>query len=117
MSLKILFSKLNSAIRLYNGSIAAVRHRVPEHKLELYEYEASPWCKKVRETINILDLKVKMKPCPRETFRVEGGYSDISINRKELAERYGKEHLQFPFLVDVNRKQILNESNDIIACK
>ena len=113
MAIKAFISKLNSSLRLYNGSVAISRgktSKIPPHKLELYEYEASPWCKRVRETVNILDLKVRIKPCPRETFRVEGGYSNnISINRKELAEKYGRERLLFPCLVDVNKNIVLND--------
>ena len=116
MAIKAFISKLNSSLRLYNGSVAISRtSKIPPHKLELYEYEASPWCKRVRETVNILDLKVRIKPCPRETFRVEGGYSNnISINRKELAEKYGKERLLFPCLVDVHKNIVLNDSSMII---
>ena len=118
MAIKAFISKLNSSLRLYNGSVAISRgktSKIPPHKLELYEYEASPWCKRVRETVNILDLKVRIKPCPRETFRVEGGYSNnISINRKELAEKYGRERLLFPCLVDVNKNIVLNDSSMII---
>ena len=117
--IKAFLGKLNSSIRLYNGAVGVKRPvgSLPSPTLELYEYEASPWCKKVRECINILGLKVKVKPCPRETFRVEGGYSEVSVNRKELAEKYGKERLLFPCLVDVQKNIVMNESSDIVECK
>ena len=96
-------SRITSALRLYNGSKVALRksRSVPPHSLVLYEYEQSPWCRKVRETLCILDLDAEIKPCPRETFRAEGAFSTVSINRRELSERYGKDRLLFPFLVDV----------------
>lgn len=117
--IKAFLGKLNSSIRLYNGAVGVKRPvgSLPSPTLELYEYEASPWCKKVRECINILGLKVNVKPCPRETFRVEGGYSELSVNRKQLAEKYGKERLLFPCLVDVQKNIVMNESSDIVECK
>ena len=36
----------------------------PEQPLILYEYAASPFAKRVREIINLLDLTVEYRPCP-----------------------------------------------------
>ena len=52
----------------------------------------------------------------KETF-VWRGYSEVSVNRKELAEKYGKERLLFPCLVDVQKNIVMNESSDIVECK
>lgn len=111
-----LLSRLTSALRLYNGSKVAWRNaeKVPSHSLTLYEYEQSPWCRKVREALCILDLNVEIKPCPRETFRTEGAFSETSINRRELSDRYGKERLLFPCLVDGSTGTVMNESSEII---
>jgi hypothetical protein len=38
----------------------------PKKPLILYEYEASPDCRKVREACTILDLTVDFRPCPGE---------------------------------------------------
>lgn len=53
----------------------------PEQPLVLYEYDASPFCKRVRELINLLDLTVEFRPCPGAR---EGKFSD------ELYEKTGR---------------------------
>mmetsp|Transcript_37498 Transcript_37498/g.149570 ORF Transcript_37498/g.149570 Transcript_37498/m.149570 type:complete len:93 (+) Transcript_37498:370-648(+) len=37
----------------------------PELPLELYEFESCPFCRKVREALNILDLDFYAYPCPK----------------------------------------------------
>jgi glutathione S-transferase len=78
------------------------RTRRPKKMLQFYEFEACPFCKKVREAICILDLDVLMYPCPKggPTYRVKA---------RELG---GK--VQFPFLVDPNTNVQMYESDDII---
>jgi len=75
----------------------------PAKRLELYEFEACPFCRKVREALTMLDLEVLLKPTPRggERFRPEG------------VARGGKR--QFPLLVDPNEDLMLHESDAIIA--
>jgi hypothetical protein len=53
----------------------------PELPLILYEYDASPYCKRVREFINLLDLTVEYRPCPGAR---QGKFSD------ELFEKTGR---------------------------
>ena len=53
----------------------------PEKPLVLYEYDASPYCKRVREFINLLDLTVEYRPCPGAR---QGKFSD------ELYEKTGR---------------------------
>ena len=53
----------------------------PEKPLILYEYDASPYCKRVREFINLLDLTVEYRPCPGAR---QGKFSD------ELFEKTGR---------------------------
>ena len=36
----------------------------PEQPLVLYEYEGSPFCRKVREAALLLDVPVEFRPCP-----------------------------------------------------
>lgn len=74
----------------------------PEKRLVLYEYDASPYCKRVREMINLLDLTVEFRPCPG----ARTGFSD------ELYKRTGRRTV--PYLVDPNTGQEMFESNDII---
>lgn len=75
----------------------------PTLPLQLYEFEGCPFCRKVREAINILDLDVLMYPAP------QGG----TVYRPEAIEKGGKK--MFPYLVDPNTDQAMYESDDIIA--
>jgi glutathione S-transferase len=74
----------------------------PERPLELYEFEACPYCRKVREALSILDLETTVYPCPRGGPRF----------RIYAIERGGKS--QFPYLVDPNTGAALYESDDIV---
>lgn len=74
----------------------------PEKPLILYEYDASPFCKRVRETINLLDLTVEYRPCPG----ARAGFSD------DLFQQTGRRTV--PYLMDPNTKEGMFESNDII---
>ena len=62
----------------------------PKQRLELYEFEACPYCRKVREALSMLDLDAMVYPCPKGGPRF----------RQEAIERGGK--AQFPYLVDPN---------------
>ena len=75
----------------------------PMRELVLYEFEACPFCRKVREALTRLDLDAEIRPCPRGGRRF----------RPELVARGGK--AQFPYLVDPNAGLELYESNDIKA--
>ena len=74
----------------------------PEQPLELYEFEACPFCRKVREALTILDLEARVFPCPKGGRRF----------RDEVARRGGK--LQFPYLVDPNTGKAMYESDEIV---
>jgi glutathione S-transferase len=74
----------------------------PAQLLELYEFEACPFCRKVREALSILDLEAMVYPCPKGG----GRYRDA------LRERGGK--AQFPYLVDPNTGIEMYESDAII---
>ena len=89
--------------RLASGSRVAQRGRRPARALELYEFEACPYCRKVREALSILDLEALVYPCPK------GGPK----YREELVIRGGK--AMFPYLVDPNTGKEMYESNDIVA--
>jgi hypothetical protein len=56
----------------------------------LYEYEASPFCRKVREAALVLDLTLELRPCPG----ARAGFAE------ELKERTGR--MTVPYLVDPN---------------
>ena len=73
----------------------------PGKTLELYDFEACPFCRKVRETLCALDLEVVIYPCPKNGTRF----------RPKVVELGGKP--QFPFLVDPNTGKQLYESDEI----
>jgi glutathione S-transferase len=74
----------------------------PARPLELYDLEASPYCRLVREALTELDLDAMIYPCP------SGGTRFMS----KLVELGGKK--QRPFLVDPNTDRSTYESADII---
>ena len=74
----------------------------PKEPLQLYEFEACPFCRKVREALTILDLEVMVYPCPK------GGKRYRSV----VQEKGGR--LMFPYLVDPNTGQAMYESSNII---
>ncbi len=75
----------------------------PEKLLELYEFEACPYCRKAREALTCLDLDARIFPCPKGGPRY----------REAVKARGGK--YQFPYLVDPNTGKAMYESDDIVA--
>ena len=93
-----------SIIRLGAGMrIRSTPAEPPTQPLELYAFEACPFCRKVREALSELDLDYIHRPCAKGADR----------NRAALRERGGRE--QFPYLVDPNTGTELYESEDIIT--
>lgn len=76
--------------------------RLPEQTLKLYDIEASPYCRLVREVLSELDLDAMILPCPVGGWRF-----------RPEAERVGGKQL-FPLLVDDNTGTVMYESADII---
>lgn len=75
----------------------------PAQPLVLYEFEACPFCRKVREALSILDLEAEIRPCPRGGTR----FRPDAIAKGGVAK--------FPFLIDPNRDRMLHESDTIVA--
>jgi glutathione S-transferase len=102
-TLAVSSSLLASQLRGWSGT-AAFRpaKKQPEKLLELYDIEASPYCRLVREALTELDLDVLIRPCPSRGTRF----------RPKADELGGKQ--QFPYLVDANTGKALYESADII---
>jgi glutathione S-transferase len=94
-ALDVLTSYGVSTARLGAGLYVHAHARAPEKLLELYEFEACPFCRKVREALSALDLDVLVRPCPKGGSRF----------------RPGKK--QFPYLEDPNTGVSLYESMDI----
>ncbi|GMN45390.1 hypothetical protein TIFTF001_014572 [Ficus carica] len=74
----------------------------PPMRLQLYEFEACPFCRRVREAITELDLSLEVYPCPKG-----------SVRHREIVRRLGGKE-QFPFLVDPNTGVSMYESGDIV---
>lgn len=73
----------------------------PEQTIELYNFEASPFCRKVRERLCKLNLNYLVKNVGKGSPR-----------RNELKQDGGK--IQVPYLVDHNTNRNMYESDDII---
>ncbi|HUS23927.1 MAG TPA: glutathione S-transferase N-terminal domain-containing protein [Candidatus Binatia bacterium] len=102
--LDVSTSLLASQLRGWRGTAAFRPAKLqPEKPLELYEYEASPYCRLVREALTELDLDAVIHPCPRGGKRF----------RPRVQELGGRQ--QYPFLVDPNTGTSLYESGDIVS--
>jgi len=94
-----------SIIRLGRGispDAGATARPAPARVLELYDFEACPYCRKVREALCELDLDYLAHPVAHGSPR-----------REELVRLGGK--MQAPYLVDPNGGRRLYESADIVA--
>jgi glutathione S-transferase len=102
-TLDVATSLLATVSRLGAGLKATPPARRPKRLLQLYEFEACPFCRKVRDALTELDLDAMIYPCPKggEVFRPEA----IKIGGKA----------QFPYLVDPNTGTAMYESDEIVA--
>ncbi len=101
--LKVVSSVFASTARGWRGSLSfRPTTQQPEQLLRLYEFEASPFCRLVREALSEMDIDVLILPCPASgtRFRPEA----VSLGGKAL----------FPYLADPNTGRALYESADII---
>lgn len=102
-SLDVTVSILASQLRGWGGTMAfRPANKQPEKLLELYDVEASPYCRLVREALTELDIDALILPCPAGGTRF----------RPKVKELGGKH--QHPYLVDPNTGTAMYESADII---
>jgi glutathione S-transferase len=101
--LDVATSFASTLLRVPSGMAVGTLGKRPKKMLELYEFEACPFCRKVREALSMLDLEAMVYPCPK------GG----SRFRSHVKTRGGK--LLFPYLVDPNTNTAMYESDDIIT--
>ena len=100
--LAVFSSVLASQLRGWRGSVSfRPAKRMPEKPLELYDIEASPYCRLVREALCEMDIDVMVYPCPAKGTRF----------RPKAQELGGKQ--QFPYFVDPNTGAAMYESLDI----
>ncbi|WP_166269002.1 glutathione S-transferase N-terminal domain-containing protein [Marinobacter caseinilyticus] len=102
-NLSVLGSVATSSFAGWRGCLVVKSAPQPEKALILYDIEACPYCRKVREALTALHLDADIRPCPKGGRRF----------RSEAVDRGGK--AQFPFLVDENTGQMLYESGDIVT--
>ena len=100
---ELAFSAAASCIRGFTGTLASPAGGRPRQLLELYEFEACPYCRKAREAMSALRLDYLARPCPKNGTRY----------RPRVKELGGKR--MFPYLVDSNTGVSMYESDDIIA--
>lgn len=92
-----------SAARPNFGNVHRPRTKVPARPLELYEFEACPYCRIAREALSALSLDPIVYPCPRGGTRF-----------REKVKREGGRY-QFPYLVDPNTGNAMYESAEIAS--
>ena len=102
-TLDVLNSTFSSTLRFWRGTNARGAAEQPARHLELYEFEACPYCRLVREALTELDLDALVYPTPHGGKRF-----------RPKAEQLGGRQ-QFPFLVDPNCGESMYESADIIG--
>lgn len=95
-------STVATVLRTGVGISAQPAAEKPVKLLELYDFEACPYCRLVREALTELNLDAMIYPCPKGGRRF----------RPRVTELGGK--AQFPFLVDPNSGRQMYESLDII---
>lgn len=100
--LDVATSMFATVSRLGAGVQARRSERRPLERLELYEFEGCPFCRKVRDALTELDLEATIYPCPH------GG----TVHRPRAIELGGK--AQFPYLVDRNTGTRMYESDNIV---
>ncbi|TCM68367.1 glutathione S-transferase-like protein [Acinetobacter calcoaceticus] len=84
------------------GMLGTAFPKQPAQALKLYEFEGSPFCRRVREVMTLLNLDYEVYPCPK------GG----KHYRKVVKQMGGR--MQFPFLIDENTGDTLYESQQIV---
>lgn len=97
--LNLLTSTLVSSARLWRGTMGSKSTPLPERPLVLYDREACPRCRLVREALTELNLDSEIRPCPLGGQRF---ITDVPGRR-------------LPYLVDPNTNQRLTRTGQIIS--
>jgi hypothetical protein len=109
----LTLASIPSVLRFGSGNLAPSNLSActrPKKRLILYEFEACPFCRKVRESASALGLELHVKPTPRETL-TEYGFSSKSRFRPEVKNHPKGGALRFPFLIDENTDTAMYESD------
>ncbi|KAJ3675320.1 hypothetical protein LUZ60_004362 [Juncus effusus] len=103
--IEVATSSISSLARFQWGSKSTNeidKTQITSPFLQLYEFEACPFCRRVREALTELDLTAEIYPCPKGSLR----------HRDFVKKTGGKE--QFPFLVDTRTGITIYESGEIV---
>ncbi len=95
-----LTSVLATVVRPWNGR-RAVASKAPKKPLELWSFEASPFCRIAREALCELEIPYRLHNVAKN-----------SAQRAAFTKRSGK--MMVPYLVDPNTGQEMFESADIV---
>lgn len=98
----VLGAVATSSLTAWRGCLVIKQAQQPELPLVLYDIEACPYCRRVREVMTALNLDVEIRPCPKGGTRF-----------RRRAEAVGGK-IQFPLLVDANTNTSLYESTAIV---
>ncbi len=101
-NVNVLGSVATSSLTAWRGCLVLRSVAQPEKPLVLYDMEACPYCRRVREALTALNLDVDIRPCPKGGRRF----------RPEAEAMGGKQ--QYPLLVDNNTGKVLYESTAIV---
>lgn len=102
-TVELVFSAAASLVRGYAGTVASAAGDRPRQILELYEFEACPYCRKAREAMSALRLDYLARPCPKGGTRYRPRVEELGGRR------------MYPYLVDSNTGASMYESDDIVA--
>ena len=98
----VLASVATSSLSAWRGCLVVRQAAQPAKPLVLYDMEACPYCRRVREALTALNLDVEIRPCPKGGRRF----------RPDAEAAGGKQ--QFPLLVDENTGKVMYESAAIV---
>ena len=65
----VVSSLVTSSFALWRGSLVVRAAPQPPLPLVLYDMEACPYCRRVREAFTALHLDVEIRPCPKNGLR------------------------------------------------
>ena len=99
---RVVQSTISSLTEGGRGALGTPYPKQPTQPLKLYEFEGSPFCRRVREVLTLLNLDYEVYPCPKNGQKY-----------RNLVKQLGGK-TQFPFLVDDNQKVQMYESQAII---
>ena len=106
-NLKSSQSLLSTLMRGGLGMMGTPHPMQPEKPLILYEFEACPFCRRVREVMTHLNLDFESRPCPKQGHVYR---DDLQAKLAEMTI----DKVQVPFLIDENTGESVPESQDII---